>query len=218
LTAVGAGERTFATIAAAVGGDGAVPSGTLSPLLKTLLAKRVLADELPLSTAVDTRNRRYRVADPYLRFWLANASDIVTLAERGRPDLAFERVERSWASWRGRAVEPLVRSSLERLLPDAAWPDVMSVGAWWNRQNNPEIDLVGADRSPASTLGFVGSIKWHDTQPFDHHDFAQLLRDAPQVPGCTPGTPLVAVSRNGAAPGVPVAASWTPADLVTAWR
>ncbi|MCL2090085.1 MAG: AAA family ATPase [Micrococcales bacterium] len=217
LEAVGAGERTYATIAAAVSA-GTVPSGTLSPLLKTLLVKRALADELPLSTAVDTRNRRYRVADPYLRFWLAFAPDVVALAERGRADLALARVERSWASWRGRAVEPLVRSSLERLLPDDAWPDVMTVGGWWNRQNNPEIDLVGADRTPARSLGFVGSVKWHDTQPFDHKDFACLLRDAPAVPGASPDIPLVAVSRNGAEPGLPLAACWTPADMVAAWR
>ncbi|TLQ43740.1 DUF234 domain-containing protein [Streptomyces marianii] len=32
--------------------------------------------------------------------------------ERGRGDLALERIERSWTTWRGRAVEPLIRESL----------------------------------------------------------------------------------------------------------
>jgi hypothetical protein len=35
-----------------------------------------------------------------------------------------------------------------------------AVGGWWNRQFDPEIDLVGADRSPvASRICFVGSVK-----------------------------------------------------------
>ncbi|MCL2849211.1 MAG: AAA family ATPase [Micrococcales bacterium] len=217
LEAIGAGERTFATVAAAASPDQGLTSGTLAPVLQTLQTRRAIAVDLPLSTANDTRNRRYRIADPYLRFWLAFGADMVALAERGRPDLALARVERSWAAWRGRAVEPLVRMSLERLLPDDQWPQVMTVGGWWNRQNNPEVDLVGADRA-GRHLGFVGSVKWHQTQPFDHHDLAQLLRDAPRVPGTTPQTPVVAVSRNGAEPGLPLAACWTPDDLVGAWR
>ncbi|MET7490093.1 hypothetical protein [Streptomyces sp. NPDC005538] len=32
---------------------------------------------------------------------------------------------------------------------------------WWNRQNNPEIDLVGADHEPvARQVHFVGPVKW----------------------------------------------------------
>ncbi|MFD9302445.1 ATP-binding protein [Streptomyces sp. NPDC060048] len=58
LEAVGSGERTFSTIAAQAGGAGALPSGTLSPLL----AKRVLAADLPLSVKADGKNKRYRVA------------------------------------------------------------------------------------------------------------------------------------------------------------
>ncbi|MFE3761246.1 hypothetical protein ACFXPI_05710 [Streptomyces sp. NPDC059104] len=69
LEAVGSGERTFSTIAAQVGGTGALPSGTLSPLLNTLPAKRVLAAGLPLSAKADGKNKRYRIADPYLRLW-----------------------------------------------------------------------------------------------------------------------------------------------------
>ncbi|MDG4779427.1 hypothetical protein O7614_07175 [Micromonospora sp. WMMD961] len=35
--------------------------------------------------------------------------------ERGRGDLTLGRIVRSWASWRGRAVEPVVREALRRL-------------------------------------------------------------------------------------------------------
>ncbi|WP_228814610.1 ATP-binding protein [Nocardia otitidiscaviarum] len=150
LEAIGSGERTFGTIAAAAGSVGALPAGTLTPLLSTLQAKRIVAADLPLSTKPDSKNKRYRIADSYLRFWLAFLERGIPLIERGRGDLALERIERSWTTWRGRAVEPVVRESLLRLLPDERWPGTEAVGGWWNRQNNPEIDLIGADREPVA--------------------------------------------------------------------
>ncbi|MFI1367364.1 ATP-binding protein [Streptomyces griseochromogenes] len=219
LEAVGSGERTFSTIATQAGGTSALPSGTLSPILSTLLDKHVLAADDPLSTKPDTKNRRYRIADPYLRFWLAFLDRGIPLVERGRGDLLIKRIERSWTSWRGRAVEPVVRDSLMRLLPDDAWPDTEAVGGWWNRQNNPEIDLIGADRTPvARNLHFAGSIKWLDDRPFDHHDYDTLTRDAAAIPGASPDTPLVAVSRSGTHGHLPLTQVWGPQDLVDAWK
>jgi hypothetical protein len=43
------------------------------------------------------------------------------------------------------------------------------------------------------------------------------VRDVLAVPGATADTPLVAVSRGGVDPGLPLAAHWGPADLVRAW-
>ncbi|MFH8788900.1 hypothetical protein [Streptomyces roseoverticillatus] len=84
----------------------------LSPLLNTLQAKRMLAVDLPLSAKADTRNKRYRIADPYLPFWLAFLQRAIPLVERGRSDVALGRIERSRTSWRGCAVEPLIRECL----------------------------------------------------------------------------------------------------------
>lgn len=219
LEVVGSGERTFTRIAAEVGGSRPLASGSLSPILTSLLDKRVLAADSPLSTKPDVKNKRYRIADPYLRFWLAFLWRGIPLVERGRGDLLLERIERSWSSWRGRAVEPLVRESLLRLLPDERWPQAEAVGGWWNRQNNPEIDLVGADREPvARTVQFLGSVKWLESQPFDRHDYGSLVRDMLAVPGARPETALVAVSRGGVTDGLPLVASWGPDDLLRAWQ
>ncbi len=112
-----------------------------------------------------------------------------------------------------------MRESLARLLPDDRWPDTEAVGGWWNRQNNPEIDLIGADRAPtAKHIQFVGSIKWLENHPFGRRDYDALIRCATTVPGATPETPLVAVSRSGVAGDLPLAASWGPEDLVHAWH
>ncbi|MDN5855473.1 MAG: DUF234 domain-containing protein, partial [Actinomycetia bacterium] len=218
LEAVGSGERTFSTIASAAGGAAAPASGTLSPLLSALQAKHVLVGELPLSTRADTRNRRYRIADPYLRFWLAFLQRGLPLVERGRGDLALAAIERGWTSWRGCAVEPLVRDSLVRLLPDLGRPDTAAVGGWWNRQNNPEIDIVGADRAPvARAVHLVGSVKWLEGRPFGRSDYDALVRAVAALPGAGADTPLVAVSRAGVDSDLPLAVRLGPDDLVRAW-
>ncbi len=218
LEAIGTGERTFAAIANRVGVTGPLPSGTLAPILNNLVAKRVVSVDLPLSTQPDTRNKRYRVADHYLRFWLAFLQRALAESERGRPDLALRRIERSWTSWLGRAVEPVIRESLARLLPNDAWPETEAIGGWWNRQNNPEIDLIGADAEPvAARVHFIGSIKWLDSQPFDRHDYDALAHGATFVPGTTLTTPKVAVSRAGVEPDLPLDAVWKPEDLLAAW-
>lgn len=218
LAAIGAGETTFSTIASRVGGGTPIPAGSLAPILTTLQQKRMVATDLPLSTKANPRLKRYRIADQYLRFWLAFLQQGITEAERGRGDLVLARIERSWTSWRGRAVEPVVREALSRLLPDDRWPSVAVVGAWWNRTNRPEIDLVGADQAPvAHRIGFVGSVKWRD-RPFHGRDLEQLIQDRPQVPGAGPDTPLVAVSRSGFVSELPLAGAWGPEDLLTAWE
>ncbi|WP_182885941.1 ATP-binding protein [Microbispora sp. H10885] len=218
LSAVGSGERTFSSIAAEAGGATPLASGTLSPLLSTLVGKRVLAVDAPLSAKPDTKNKRYRIADPYLRFWLAFLDRGIPLVERGRGERVLASIERSWTSWRGRAVEPVVREALLRLLPDDRWPETEAVGGWWNRQNNPEIDLVGADREPvARHVHFVGSIKWLENASFGRHEYESLVRDLLAVPGADTKTALVAVSRSGVDDNLPLAAHWGPEELLAAW-
>ncbi|MFE9728454.1 ATP-binding protein [Streptomyces sp. NPDC005794] len=223
LRAIGSGERTFSGIAASTGGADGQPlaHGTLAPILNELTeAKKIVAADLPLSTRPAPKLKRYRIADTYLRFWLAHLENAVAQAERGRGEVSAARISRSWASWRGRAVEPVIREALLRRLPDDLFPEVNEVGGWWNRQNNPEVDLVGADAQPvAGAVHFVGSVKWRDDTPFGARDLAALSTAAERVPGAR-GAALVAVSRrpptDAAARGL--TACWGPDQVVDAWR
>jgi AAA+ ATPase superfamily predicted ATPase len=224
LEAVGGGDRTHANIATTAGSrQGALPSGSLSPLLRRLVEeKRVLAMDEPTSTRPG-KPALYRIADSNLRLYLGALRSAQEQIRRGRPQAAFRLVERRWPSWRGRAVEPLVRESLELAAADGSlpWEQVETVGGWWNRQFNPEVDLVGADRGPvARQLYFVGSVKWLSA-PFDRHDLADLTRSAPQVPGFTLGsTGLVVATLSGVAPDVDAGAAhlvWGADHLVQAW-
>ncbi len=225
LEAVGGGDRTHANIAATAGSrQGALPSGSLSPLLRRLVEeKRILAMDEPLSTRPG-RPALYRIADSNLRLYLAVLRGAQEQVRRGRPEAAFHLIGRRWATWRGRAVEPLVRHSLELAAVDGAlpWSQAETVGGWWNRQFDPEVDLVGADHAPvAGQISFIGSVKWL-ASPFDRHDLADLARSAPQVPGFTLGqTGLVVASLSGIELDADTGAVdlvWGPDQLIGAWR
>lgn len=144
LGALGSGERTYSRIAHAAG---ELPKASLTRALNLLTAKRAVEVATPLSTQ-PSRETRYAIADPHLRFWLAFLGPHLSEIERGRGDLTLARIRNSWNSWRGRAVEPVVREALRRL-PDGPLPaGTGAVGGYWTRNNDPEIDIVGADREP----------------------------------------------------------------------
>lgn len=212
LAEIGHGERTFTAIGRAAGG---LHPTSLKRSLDLLIHRRAVAAERPLSTKVG-RETRYHVADPYLRFWLSFVASNLPRLERGRADLALETIRTSWPSWRGRAIEPVIRESLLRLRGEPLIDSSGTVGGFWTRTNDPEIDLVGADRGPtARRITFVGSITWHESAPFSDRDLARLLVHRTQLPGAVDTTPLVAVSRTGGtAQGVRMI---TPEELLDAW-
>ncbi|MGW7682079.1 ATP-binding protein [Kribbella sp. NPDC054772] len=139
LRAIGSGERTFSNIARSAGG---LAHTSLTRALQVLTDKGIVVAELPVSLR-PSKERRYRIADPYLRFWLTFLAPHMAEIERMRGDLAQARIMENWSSWRGRAVEPLVRESLARLLPYNQLPAASVVGGYWTRSNDVEIDVGG---------------------------------------------------------------------------
>lgn len=136
--------------------------------------------------------------------------------ERGRGDLVLDAITTSWTSWRGRAIEPVIRDALRRLPAGALPPGTAVVGGYWTRSNDPEIDLVGADREPiAKRVTLVGSIKWLDNRAFDAHDLGRLAMHRAQLPGADESTPLLAVSRSGGTVGD--RPTLGPEQLLAAW-
>lgn len=90
-------------------------------------------------------------------------------------------------------------------------------GGYWTRTNDPEIDLVGADRAPiAQRISFAGSIKWRDNHFFDSRDLAELIVHRSQLPGADESTPLLAISRAGTVVDGPV--TLLPEDLLAGWQ
>lgn len=215
LGAIGDGERTFTNVGRAAG---ELQPGSLTRALKLLTHKRIVAADEPLSTR-PPRQARYRVADPHLRFWLAFLGPHLEEIERGRGDRVLTRIQKSWTSWRGRAVEPVIREALSRMsAPILETPDGSAgvVGGYWTRTNNPEIDIVIGDRAPIAThIIAVGSIKWRDDAPFDSRDLGRLAAHRLQMPGADDDTAMLAASRSGSSVhGIDV---FGPKDLIEAW-
>lgn len=216
LLAIGSGERTFTNIGQAAGG---ISGSSLTRALEMLIAKRIVAVDVPLSTR-PSRDKRYRLADPYLRFWLAFLGPYMEEIERGRSSRVLKRIENSWTSWRGRAIEPIIRDAIAGIdVAEITENDNQpsAVGGYWTRNNDPELDLVIADREPvAKQITAIGSIKWLENSSFDRHDFNSLVANAQKVLGATAATPLFAVSRHGST--VDAIPTLAPDDLLEAYR
>lgn len=212
LRAIGSGERSFALIGRAAGG---IPQASLSRALQVLTSKRLIEPMTPLSTR-PSRETRYVLADPYLRFWLRFLGPHFAEIERGRGDLVLARITSAWLTWRGRAIEPVIRESLRRLPPGELPEETHAIGGYWTRTNDPEIDIIGADRAPiAKRITIVGSIKWLDNRAFDTHDLGRLILHRSQVPGADDATPLLAVTRSGST--ITGVRTLGPEDLLRAW-
>lgn len=193
LAVVGAGETTFTNIGSRAG----IPQQSLNRSLDLLVKKkRVVSADRPLSAGT-SRDTHYFVADPYLRFWLRFIGPNMERIERGRGELVVEEIKNSWADYRGKAIEPLIRDAIERLLPDERFGGARYVGGYWTRTNDVEVDLVGADRERPKRIDFMGSIKWRERALFDGRDLGRLISQGPRVPGTDESTLTVGVSRTG---------------------
>jgi len=175
--------------------------------------KALVEKETPAWTGAGSRLRRYRVSDPYLRFWLRYGNKQTELVARGRADIPLGRFERDWSSWRGRSVEPLVRQSLLRLAAtDPDLTEVQAVAPWWNRDAQTEVDVVA---TTTTTTAVLGTIKWRSARGVTPSDMTHLAHARDAVPRSSDAR-LAAVCRDGTRPaGADLL--FTAADIVAAW-
>ena len=126
------------------------------------------------------------------------------------------RIEEAWTSYRGKAIEPIIQQGLERLLPEPRFGDARYVGGYWTRNNDVEVDLVGAKAAAPEKVAFVGSIKWRERSPFAKHDTRALVAHRASVPGAEDAL-LVGVSRSGFNDDAGLDIALGPDELVAAW-
>lgn len=215
MAAIGAGARAHSTIL----GRTALSATTVNETLDLLRTREVVQRLTPYSTKATNKTVLWEVVDPYIRFWLSFVDRRIDLIERGRGALLLERFKRTWPTFRGRAIELLVRESLERLLPDVErFGAARHVGSYWNRTGTVEVDLVGGNETPvAKQIGFVGSIKWRENRAFDPADGLALGASREAVPGATNSTALVGVSAQGFDDDAPLDVRIGPEELVASW-
>jgi uncharacterized protein len=211
ISAIGSGESEFTKILARSG----VGRTSLSAALHTLTQKRIVDRQTPFAGRREAKLSRYTISDPYLRFIAPN----LPLIERRRGDLVSARVSDDWNTFRGHAIEPIVRASIEQMLPNTPrFGHANFLSAYWTRTNNPEVDLVGHDDTHhPTTVAFIGSIKWRTNAPFSRQDSTALAAVRPHVPLTNDTTLLIGVSRSGFSPRAALDIQLDPNDLLNAW-
>jgi uncharacterized protein len=219
LDAIGAddvGVANFSAIAATLGGGKNAETAVTRAMKVLADVKQIVAVDFS-GGRIDSRLKRYRIADSYLRFWFRFVEPQLRNIEVGRPDLAVAAFRRSWATWRGKAIEPVVREAVLRLAPGMPAPlmSIESVSPWWERTGTHEFDLVGTEHGGLPVA--VGSVKWRETRPFSDRDLAKLAIARSVIPHAERAS-LLAVSPWGLAPEVSVDMVLTADDLLAAWQ
>ena len=143
LRALASGRAQLAEIAQATG----MPATALPKELRRLEAEyRLIARESPVR---DEKGRlgRYRLQDPFLRFWFRYIYPFQSQLEAGRRDRVLSLIRRDLPTLEGWTFEALIRERLAQGDPSLDPPmDAEVVGRWWNRRGT-EIDVVAlADR------------------------------------------------------------------------
>ena len=220
LEAIGSvevGHATFSSAVTHLGGDESSSGTALSRALPALVhGKQVVAIDAPVGAAPRSKLRRYRIVDPYLRFWFRYCRPHLADMARGRADLAVGRFERDFPSWRGTAIEPVVREAVSRLATsDARLGDVERVGAWWDRSNQHEFDVVGAVRDGSVPL--LGTVKWRTRTPVTAAEVGALAEGRAVVPGAASAR-LLAICPAGVDDDAGADVVLGATDLLVAFR
>ncbi len=199
LSAIGGHEIGHATFSTTVEklGDGTSSGTALSRGLQLLVEdKHVVSIDTPAGRDAAARLRRYRIVDPYLRFWFRFIEPQLANVARGRSDLAIDVTRRDFSTWRGVAIEPIVREAIVRLAPTMeGLCEIVTTEAWWDRVGRHEVDVVGA--SAVGRVVAIGSIKWRERRQFSVEELEELAGNRAVVPGAG-GAKLSAVCPAGA--------------------
>lgn len=220
LSAIGAGDNAnpgFNDLLGAISdpAERGRAETAITRALRSLTENNGLVErETPAWAASSSKLRRYRVTDPYLRFWFRYVERNVDRIARGRSDLAIASFERDWQAWRGRGIEPVVRYALQRLArTDPHLRGVETVLPWWVRDNSVEVDVVACT---GTSTALVGTVKWRPRGGVTAGELDQLRRHRERVPRAATAK-LAVISPGGSSPpGADV--SFSASDLLQAWR
>jgi len=211
------GHPTFSSAVGNLGGDDAAKTAVTRALKPLVDVKKVVAIDVPVGTHPrKTKTRRYRIVDPYLRFWFRYCRPHLADIARGRDDIAVDHYDRDYTSWRGKTIEPVVHEAVSRLARiDERFNGIDLVGAWWDRTGRREYDLAAATRG--GDVAWLGTVKWRPNKPVSAGEVAALAQGRTTVPAAAHAR-LLAVCPAGAAEGSGADVTLEAADIITSWR
>lgn len=201
LRAIAAGQTRVSQIAERTGIAGG--SARVSQMLDTLQRLGLVDKQIPITVANPERSRqsRYRIADPYLRFWfrfvLPSRDRLIDAAGAERHLTA--RVLPQLDEFISR---PAFEEVCQQWLREAV--DAAAVGWWWGkvrelrsgalRDVERELDAVAVDDDGAVVA--IGSCKWTDG-PVDTDELVKLDALAVHLAGGRPLPARYCFSRGG---------------------
>ena len=94
---------------------------------------------VPILTKAETKNTRWVVSDMYLRFYFRFLYPCWSYVESGRFDLLRRSMEQSLETYEGHVLEDFFRRRISEQ------DTYTSVGGYWNRKGDVEIDIVVVD-------------------------------------------------------------------------
>lgn len=141
LHAVAAGATQWSQIEERVGSD-------IRSYMTKLEQFRILERVRPIFAEPTARKARYRIADPYLKFWLTfvDPIELRDLANNDRWDELVARCESGLPTYLERTLERWFQA---KLLEDGPWSPVAS---WWDRKSDNDIDIVAVNESKKELL------------------------------------------------------------------
>ncbi|HUV89627.1 MAG TPA: ATP-binding protein [Anaerolineae bacterium] len=179
LKAIAAGSRTPQEIGAALG----LTSSYLSPYLKRLeslrLVERRLPATVPRERRATSRNSRYHLADPYLRFYFRFIAPNLDLVEQELTNLLWERIGEEFRAFVGMtAFEELCRQWVLAQARAGRLPFLPEiVGSHWAA--DVQVDVVALNWRERAVL--LGECKW-GTHPVGRDVVRELIEvKTPQV-------------------------------------
>ncbi|MEV5409841.1 ATP-binding protein [Thermopolyspora sp. NPDC052614] len=156
LEAIASGKTRHHEIADAIGAD---PSRTLRQLAKLRLIERLV----PVTDAAQrTRRRIYRIADPFLAFYLGPLMRYRAEIEQGAGEDVVQALLESSTGHLGAVYEEAFRDHLRRLArAGRLGPRVVAIGSWWKDDGQDQIDaVVLAEPERTRIPVLVGEAKW----------------------------------------------------------
>lgn len=175
MRAIADGQQAMSYISKRTG----LSSSKVSFYLSVLRDTGFVAREIPVTQlGTDSRRGRYRVTDPYLRFFYRYISAYQSKLALGQYAPALALIEESLPAfieantWQELCREWLLRASANGLIPVA----VEEVGGEWTR--NFEIDVAGICMAERSLV--LGDCYWRET-PMDVDAIADLVQNVTTI-------------------------------------
>ncbi|MBO0802134.1 MAG: ATP-binding protein [Nocardiopsaceae bacterium] len=166
-------------------------SASLSVKLQRLEDLGYIERRFPLTADGKEQRPGYHIEDPFFRFWFRYVAGNRSRLERHRTDEVREEILADMDNTMGWAFERCCRRWAAMYADEGVTGSPREIGAWWSRDGQTEIDVVGTGRHRYVLLG---SCKWRRTVDIDVLD--QLRDHQAQLGGRAAAARLIIFGRE----------------------